>query len=97
MTRLLALFALSALAASCSMEEEERISLLESAGRTNYAIARGTVVRDMRAPSDTGRLIYEPPVHLSIRTAPAAGAAQMWAPFGIATPDTVPPRARTNR
>ena len=56
-----------------------------------------TVVRDLRSPADTGRLIYDPPVHLSERTAAAAGARQMWAPFGIATPDTVAPRATTIR
>lgn len=93
----LAACAALALCAACHRDEQDRRSLLESAGRTNYAIAGGAVVRDLRAPSDTNRLIYDPPVHLSERTARAAGAQQLWAPFGIATPDTVQSRATTNR
>ena len=82
-------------ASACRASDEQRRTVLESAERTNAAIVRGSVVRDMRAPPDTGRVIYEPPVDLSHRTAPAAGARQVWAPFGIAQPDTVahrPPR-----
>ncbi len=97
MRRLLPILLFSAVIASCSMQEEERAKLLETAGRTNFAIGRGDVVRDMRAPSDTGRLIYNSPVNLSRHTAPAAGARQVWAPFGIATPDTVPARATPSR
>jgi hypothetical protein len=90
-----ALLLLAALAlGSCRMGEDDRRTLLESSGRTSYEVARGTVVRDMRSPSDTGRLIYQQPVFLGQRTAHAAGAEQVWAPFGIATPDTVPPAQR---
>jgi hypothetical protein len=78
------------------MDDDQRKSVLESAGRTNYAVGRGTVVRDLRSPSDTGRLIYQPPTNLSRRSAPAAGAPQVWAPFGIATPDTTSGRPTTN-
>ena len=78
-----------ALITSCHSNEDERRSLLESAERTNYGIARGTAVRDLRSPSDTGRLIYEPPTPLALRHATPAGARQVWAPFGIATPDTL--------
>jgi hypothetical protein len=88
---------LCAALAACAMDDDERTTLLESAGRTNYAIGRGTVVRDLRSPSDTGRLIYQPPTNLSRRTAPPAGARQVWAPFGIATPDTTAQRATTYR
>ena len=76
-------------ASGCRASDEQRRTVLESAERTNAAIVRGTVVRDLRSPSDTGRVIYEPPTDLSHRTAPAAGARQVWAPFGIAQPDTV--------
>ena len=82
---------------ACSMNEEERDRLLESAERTNYAIGRGTVVRDLRSPSDTGRLVYERPVDLSQRSDTTAGPRQVWAPFGIATPDTVAAKVTTNR
>lgn len=86
---------LAVLLAGCRMDHEERQTVLEAAQHTHFAIARGAVVRDLRSPSDTGRLIYSEPIHLSQRTAHAAGARQMWAPFGIARPDTVPPRATT--
>ncbi len=71
------------------MDDEQRRSLLESAQRTNIAIANGAVVRDTRSPADSGRVIYTTPTHLSQQTAGPAGAQQVWAPFGIATPDTV--------
>ena len=87
-TRLIILLACIGVA-GCRADEDERRSVLESAERVNYGIARGTVVRDMRAPADTGRIIYEPPTHLSRPTATSAGARQVWAPFGVATPDTV--------
>ena len=74
---------------SCHMSEDDRQSVLESTQRTNVAIATSAAVRDMRSPSDTGRLIYDPPINLRERTAANAGARQVWAPFGIATPDTV--------
>jgi hypothetical protein len=80
-----------ALLAGCRSNEDDRRSLLETAERTNYGIARGTAVRDLRSPSDTGRLIYEPPTPLAQRHAEPSGAPQVWAPFGIAKPDTVPP------
>lgn len=80
-----------ALLAGCRSSEDDRKSLLESAERTNYGIARGTAVRDLRAPSDTGRLIYEPPASLAQQHAIPAGARQVWAPFGIARPDTIAP------
>lgn len=75
--------------AACQRSEEQRKSVLESAERTNHAIIGTAALRDLRAPSDTGRLVYDPPVSLNQRTAYGAGARQMWAPFGIATPDTV--------
>ena len=97
MTRPVPLLLLCAMLPACTMNEDERDNLLESAGRTNYEIGRGTVVSDLRAPSDTGRLIYEPPIDLSQRAGAAAGAAKVWAPFGIATPDTTSQNATTNR
>jgi hypothetical protein len=97
MIRLVPLLLVIVALASCTMNEDERENVLESAGRTNYEIGRGTVVRDLRSPSDTGRLIYEPPVNLSQRSGAAAGAVKVWAPFGIATPDTTPPDATRNR
>lgn len=87
---------LAALACTaCHMDDDERRSVLESAGRTNYAIGRGTVVRDLRSPSDTGRLIYATPTSLAERPAAAAGARQVWAPFGISEPDTTAARPST--
>ena len=74
---------------ACRMSESERKAVLETAGRSNYAVARGDVVRDLRAPDDTGRLIYEPPVSLVRPSATETGAREVWAPFGIAQPDTV--------
>lgn len=76
------------LTASCARDDSDRRALLEEAQRTNAEIGRGPVVRDMRAPSDTGRLIYDSAVNLRVRPADAAGARQVWAPFGIAQPDT---------
>ena len=80
-----------ALLAGCRSSEDDRKSLLESAERTNYGIARATAVRDLRSPPDTGRLIYEPPTPLAQRHPEPAGARQVWAPFGIARPDTLSP------
>jgi hypothetical protein len=73
---------------SCTRDDSQRRALLADAQRTNVEIARGAVVRDLRAPSDTGRLIYDSAVSLRERPARAAGARQVWAPFGIAQPDT---------
>jgi hypothetical protein len=78
--------------ASCFASEEDRKATLQSAERVNFAIARGKVMRDLRSPSDSGRNIYFPPIHLSQRTAQDAGARQVWAPFGISKPDTVAPK-----
>ena len=80
---------LIALAVACSREDTERRALLEEAERVNADIVLGTTIRDLRAPSDTGRLVYDSPVSLRQRPAQAAGARQVWAPFGIAQPDTV--------
>ncbi|HEX6309623.1 MAG TPA: hypothetical protein VFZ69_15720 [Longimicrobiales bacterium] len=79
------------LACGCTMDDDERRTLLQSAQETNYALARDTAVAELRAPSDTGRLVYDSAVGLSRRAATAGGVQQVWAPFGIATPDTVPP------
>ena len=73
---------------SCARDDSERRALLEEAQRTNVEIARGAVVRDLRAPSDTGRLVYDSAVSLRERPAQAVDARQVWAPFGIAQPDT---------
>jgi hypothetical protein len=83
-----ALAGIVVLMASCSRDDSGRRALLEEAQRTNVEIARGAVVRDLRAPSDTGRLVYDSAVSLRERPAQAAGARQVWAPFGIARPDT---------
>lgn len=83
---------------ACSMSEDEREAELRSVQRINVGLARGQAVSDLRAPSDSGRLIYSKPTHLSRETARNAGADQVWAPFGIATPDTVASsRVRTQR
>lgn len=71
---------------SCARSTEERRALFEEAERVNAEIFRGAVVRDLRSPPDSGRLIYDDPV--SLRARDAQGAAQVWAPFGIAQPDT---------
>lgn len=78
-------------AAACTRDDEDRRAVLEDAQRVNTALTQGDVVRDMRAPSDTGRLVYDSAVSLRERPAQAAGARQVWAPFGIAQPDTVAP------
>ncbi|MHB1168423.1 MAG: hypothetical protein ACYC28_03980 [Longimicrobiales bacterium] len=75
-----------ALTLSCARSTEERRALFEEAERVNAEIFRGAVVRDLRSPPDSGRLIYDDPV--SLRARDAQGAAQVWAPFGIAQPDT---------
>lgn len=76
-----------ALTLSCARSVEERRSLFEEAERVNAEIFRGAVVRDLRAPPDSGgRLVYDDPV--SLRARDTQGAAQVWAPFGIAQPDT---------
>ena len=91
MSRRSVLVVACALLAGCRSSEDDRKALLETAERTNYGIARETAVRDLRAPSDTGRLIYEPPTPLAQKHAIPAGARQVWAPFGIARPDTIAP------
>lgn len=73
---------------SCTRDDPERRALLAEARRTHDEIARGPVVRDLRAASDTGRLIYDSAVSLRERPVRAADARQVWAPFGIAQPDT---------
>lgn len=76
-----------ALTLSCARSVEERRSLFEEAERVNAEIFRGAVVRDLRSPPDSARrLIYDDPV--SLRARDTQGAAQVWAPFGIAQPDT---------
>ncbi|HEX6133300.1 MAG TPA: hypothetical protein VFZ24_05040 [Longimicrobiales bacterium] len=89
--RRVALLAAS-LACACTMDDDERRALMESSQEVNFVLARDTAVAELRAPSDTGRLVYDSAVALSRRAAAAAGAQQVWSPFGIATPDTVPPR-----
>lgn len=79
----------AALAAACTMDADERRVVLERAQQENYAISRDSVVQDMRSPPDTGRLLYDSAVSLSERAASATGGAPVWAPFGIAQPDTV--------
>lgn len=74
---------------ACTRSEEDRRALFEEAERVNAEIFAGAVVRDLRAPTDTGRLTYDSPVSLHLRRAMAEGAAQVWAPFGIAEPDTI--------
>lgn len=91
MNRLFVVLALAGISTGCQASEEERRSLLESAERPNYDVARGTVTQDLRSPVDSGRLIYHAPTHLAQPSAGAAGARQVWAPFGIAKPDTVAP------
>lgn len=85
------------LTAACTRDDDERRAVLEDAQRVNTALTQGDVVRDMRAPSDTGRLVYDSAVSLRERPAQAAGARQVWAPFGISQPDTVPPGATRPR
>jgi hypothetical protein len=91
MNRLVISIALAGIAAGCRASEEERRTVLESAEHVNYDIARGAVARDLRSPVDSGRLIYHEPTHLSRPSAAGAGARQVWAPFGIARPDTLAP------
>src|SRR5687768_1063490 len=83
--------ALAGTTAACHASEDERRTVLESAEHVNYDIARGAVARDLRSPIDSGRLIYHQPTHLSRPSAGGAGARQVWAPFGVARPDTVAP------
>jgi hypothetical protein len=85
---LLRLLAAGVIITACSMDDEDRRDILKSAEQTNYQIVRGTVVRDLTAPTDTGRLIYDPPQSLSEGAARAIGNEQVWAPFGIGTPDS---------
>ena len=85
----LVIAAVSMAAIGCRASDEHRREVLQAAEIHNNAIVRTTVVNDLRAPADSGRLIYDAPVHLSHRIAPAAGARQVWAPFGISQPDTV--------
>lgn len=88
--RLLLIILLPAVAItwSCTRDDSARRALVEEAQRTNIEIARGAVAGDLRAPSDTGRLVYDSAVSLRERPARVAGTRQVWAPFGIAQPDT---------
>jgi hypothetical protein len=75
--------------ASCTTNEDERRSMLESNGRVNYEVAGRPIVRDLRAAGDSDRVIYRSPVRLMRPSASDSGARQVWAPFGIGKPDTV--------
>jgi hypothetical protein len=75
--------------ASCTAQEDDRRSMLEANGRLNYAIAGRAGIGDLRGQRDSGSVIYHQPVDLSRRSASDAGAQQVWAPFGIAKPDTL--------
>jgi hypothetical protein len=87
-SRLLRLLMCALIVTACSMDDEDRREMLKSSEHTNYQIVRGTVVRELAAPTDTGRLVYDPPQSLSERAAPTISNEQVWAPFGIATPDS---------
>lgn len=80
--RALALAGLAALAA-CSADPSRREQTLARAGRVDAAIAQGAVARDLRAPEDSGRLIYTRATPLQ---KPAATLVS--SPFGIAAPDS---------
>ena len=90
MRRLLSCVALSGalLTSGCSRDEADRRALLEDAQRNNVTIARGAVVRDLRAPSDTGRLTYDSAVSLRLQSGDSMRLSRVWAPFGMAQPDT---------
>ena len=79
----------------CSMDEEQRQDVLVSARQSQRAALSSQTVRELQAPAEPGRVIYAPPVSLSAPSAQAAGAAQVWAPFGISRPDST--RMRTER
>jgi hypothetical protein len=82
------------IAAACARDPEDRRTVLEVAQRENYEITQDSVVQLLRAPHDSGRIVYDDPTDLSERTAAARGSEQVWAPFGIAQPDTVDARGR---
>jgi hypothetical protein len=81
-------FALTLLASACRMDSEERSEVLQQARVYDQRVSSVDVVRELRSPTDQARLIYTPPVNLSEQAAEATGAAQVWAPFGIALPDS---------
>jgi hypothetical protein len=81
--------------AGCSRDEEQRQEILVSARQSQRAVLSSQTVRELQAAPEPGRMIYTPPVSLSAASAEAANTAQVWAPFGIALPDST--KARTQR
>ncbi|MBX6363848.1 MAG: hypothetical protein IRZ00_08275 [Gemmatimonadetes bacterium] len=88
--------ALAALVVACHASPEQRERVLAEAARVDQTIASGTVVRDLRSPTDSTAVIYTPPPSLALRP-PAAGAPAVTAPFGISAPDTLRARGATVR
>ncbi len=62
----LGLLALAALAAGCRSEAPRRAHTLARAGRLDERIAADSVVWALRTPTDTGRIIYDPPTDLAL-------------------------------
>ncbi|HEX9108916.1 MAG TPA: hypothetical protein VF832_16835 [Longimicrobiales bacterium] len=86
--KLLLLATVAAGLAACRAGPDRREQALGAAGRADQRVASGPVVRALRSPSDSTRIIYTPPTPLALRTAGAPGAAVITAPFGIAPPDS---------
>ncbi len=87
MIRRLCLATVLALVA-CRADPDERAQTLARAGRVDSIIAHGPVVRDLRSPPESTRIIYTRPTPLALPVATAAGAGRVAAPYGISPPDT---------
>jgi hypothetical protein len=85
--------ALTLLASGCRMDAEERRNVLQQARAVDQRVSSTEVVQQLRTPTNSERLIYAPPTNLSEQSAAATGAAQVWAPFGIARPDSAVKRS----
>ncbi len=85
----LAAFLTASLAlAACRAGPEQREGTLTAAGRADSVIAHGPVVRDLRSPPESTRILYTRPTPLALPAATAAPAGQVSAPVGSSAPDT---------
>ncbi len=79
---------------ACRAGPDERAQTLARAGRADSAIAHGPIVRDLRSPAESTRIIYTRPTPLALPAAQAAGASPRAAPSGSSTNDTARAGAR---
>src|SRR5512146_729606 len=76
----------------CSQTREDRRHTLARAGDADQTVASSAVVQDLRAPTDSPRIIYTRPTNLAMPAVTAGGAPATSSTHGVSVPDTA--RAR---